>query len=426
MLSFISYGIFIISSALLTVSYFILNTHYGLKYKPKIVKELKYSISDVTALIPVYNEELSLFEKVIKSVSELGIKFIVIGDGVRQPYESLVKKYRGTYIYLKKRSGKRIALSEGIKHVDTPLVLLLDSDTIISKRSLEALLSHLDENVGGVGANIRMLKDGSKSSYYADFFERMSELVNRAVNYFGSAIILSGQCVLYRTSVIKPYLLSDEFKNPRILGRKLVLSDDRDLTEYIILKGYRAIKAIDAIVYTKPPSNIRIFAKQVTRWTRANYLIFFKEIKEGTIGKRGLMYSFNVLYLNTLPILSILFLFFDIHSLFTSHLFQKLLEDKIFYDILTKGFQIEPIMIKINIIINHFVHIRPTFLAIILITHLLPTLSIIPFTYALARLIGTERLKTFALGTIALVVQYFASFYALITFWEQSWSSRDS
>ena len=419
---FVAYGIFALSSSILTITYFILNTYFGLKYKPPVTHNVVFSLSDITVLIPVYNEEVKLFEKVVKSVREIGLKVIVVGDGVKEPYFNIVRKYGGEFVYLKKRSGKRVALSEGIKYVNTPLVLLLDSDTIISRDTVEKMLSHMDENVGGVGANIRMIRDGSKSSYYADFFERMSELVNRAVNYFGSAIILSGQCVLYRTELIKPFLLSDEFKNPRIFGRRIVLSDDRDLTEYIVLRGYRAIKAIDAIAYTKPPKDIKGFTKQVVRWTRANYLIFFKELKEGTLSKRGVIYSFNTIYLNTLPILSILFFIIDLHSFLLLHI------DKLglfLYHIITEG-QLTPLAIRVSLVINHILHLRLSVLVIILITHVIPTVSIIPFIYALTRLIGSERLKTFALGSVALAVQYVASFYALFTFLNQSWSSRES
>ncbi|MEJ2779957.1 glycosyltransferase family 2 protein [Stygiolobus sp. CP850M] len=422
MLNFTAHVMFVISSSVLTITYFILITYYGLKYKPKKYNT-NFTKSDITVLIPVYKEDVRLFEQVIKSIARIGLKLIVVGDGVDEPYSIIVKKYGGLFISLKKRSGKRVALSEGIKYVTTKLVLLLDSDTTISKDSVEKLLAYMTEDVGGVGANIRMMKSKKWSYYYAEFFESMSELVNRAVNYFGSAIILSGQCVLYRTDLIKPYVLSEEFRNPRIFGRKMILSDDRDLTEYVIMKGYKAVKAIDAIVYTKPPNDVMTFAKQVTRWTRANYLIFIKEIKEGVINKRGLIYSFNVTYLNMLPLLSILSLFLDIHLILSSHLFERILEKGILNVLLTGGTHSSLILAKI---FEHFLRPRPSLIAMFIITRILPTISIIPFSYALAKLIMREKLKTFLIGTIALVIQYFASFYALLTFWKQNWSSRDS
>jgi cellulose synthase/poly-beta-1,6-N-acetylglucosamine synthase-like glycosyltransferase len=422
MLNFTAHVMFVISSSVLTITYFILITYYGLKYKPKRYNT-NFTKSDITVLIPVYKEDVRLFEQVIKSIARIGLKLIVVGDGVDEPYSIIVKKYGGLFISLKKRSGKRVALSEGIKYVTTKLVLLLDSDTIISKDSVEKLLVYMTEDVGGVGANIRMMKSKKWSYYYAEFFESMSELVNRAVNYFGSAIILSGQCVLYRTDLIKPYVLSEEFRNPRIFGRKMILSDDRDLTEYVIMKGYKAVKAIDAIVYTKPPNDVMTFAKQVTRWTRANYLIFIKEIKEGVINKRGLMYSFNVTYLNMLPLLSILSLFLDIHLILSLHLFERILEKGILNVLLIGGTQSSLILAKI---FEHFLRPRPSLIAMFIITRILPTISIIPFSYALAKLIMREKLKTFLIGTIALVIQYFASFYALLTFWKQNWSSRES
>ena len=405
----ISYFVYSLSFTVITILYFFLNSFFAFRSnkKPSKGKSI-YNLSDVTAVIPVYNEDIGIFEKVVKSVYDIGIEFIVVGDGSLEPYKSITEKYHGKFVYLKEHKGKRHALAEGIKNVYSPLVLFLDSDTIIDKGSLLKLLSSFDENVGGVGPNIRIMynRKNKYAYYYSEFFERLSEMVNRAINYFGNSIILSGQCVIYRTEIVKPYITSKEFLEPKMFGKNIVISDDRDLTDYIIKKGYKAVKVFDAVAYTKPPKDIKVFTKQVIRWTRANYLNFLREIIDGSISKRGTLYVFDMIYANLLPLFTILFMYLEFER------FAKLLSS-------LKGFSMK----IINIILLTPLHYqRPDFL--FYFTHFGGIIAVLPFILVLVYLIPEDRLKTLIYGSVALAVQYIASLYALFTFLWQDWLTR--
>jgi len=404
----IAYLIYSLSFTLITILYFSLNSFFAYQSnRKKIGGSSKYTLSDVTAVIPVYNEDPEIFEKVIKSIYGIGIEFIVVGDSSLEPYKSITERYHGKFIHLKERKGKRYALAEGTKHVYTSLVLFLDSDTIIDKESLLKLLNAFTEDVGGVGPNIRIMYGKNKYAYYySEFFERLSELVNRAVNYFGNSIILSGQCVVYRTELVKPYITSKEFLEPKILGRKVVISDDRDLTNYVIKKGYRAVKVFDAIAYTKPPRDIKVFTKQVIRWTRASYLNFIREIIDGSISKRGTLYVFNSIYTNLLPLFTILFMYMEFER------YSKLLFS-------LKSFSVK--IIEVVLFVPSHFH-SPDFLFYFI--HYGGVIAVLPYILVLIYLIPEDKLRTLIYGSIALAVQYLASLYAMFTFWWQDWLTR--
>jgi len=403
-----SYFIYSLSFTLITVLYFSLNSLFAVQSNKKMTRGVsKYTLSDVTAVIPVYNEDTKIFEKVIKSVHDIGIEFIVVGDSSLEPYKSITEKYHGMFIYVKEHKGKRYALAEGIKNVYSPLVLFLDSDTIIEKDSLLKLVNSFTEDVGGVGPNIRIMDGKDKYAYYySEFFERLSEIANRAVNYFGNSIILSGQCVIYKTEIVKPYITSKEFLEPKMFGKNIMISDDRDLTDYVIKNGYRAVKVFDAIAYTKPPRDIKVFTRQVIRWTRANYLNFMKEIIDGSVGKRGTLYVFNAIYTNLLPLFTILFMYMEFER------YAKLLFS-------LKTFSVRTIDIILFVpsrfhspdLLFYFIHFGGT-------------IAVLPFILAFVYLIPEDKLKTLIYGSVALVVQYLASLYALFTFWWQDWLTR--
>lgn len=412
--------------------YFLINAYLALS-PMKIPPRGKYSLKDVTAVIPVYNEDLKLFEEVIKSISH--VKFIVVGDGCLEPYYSITKKYDGIFIYLKERSGKRRAIAEGVKRVETPLVLLLDSDTILPKESLLHMVSLMDERTGGISPRILMINNGKSSYYYAEFFERMSEILQRALSRFGKAAVLYGHCALYKTELVRKLVLSKDFIEPKILGRRILIGDDRQLTNFILSNGYRAFIDYDAVAYTAPPENIKKFTNQVIRWTKSNYLYFLEDVVRGTLLKKGALYAFNAVYTNLLPFVFLIISFvslienpkiLSLHSILVyPMIFIGFVLKILHYLIFLSGFlglfivpppvphhAIDPTSIK------HLSYLEKS-------VHIATTLSSFPFVITLLRLVERNKLKVLIIGSVAVAVQAFAAFYSIFTlFVQDGWRTR--
>ncbi|WP_252896638.1 hypothetical protein [Metallosphaera hakonensis] len=78
------------------------------------------------------------------------------------------------------------------------------------------MISLMDDNVGGVSVNVRNAKTGN-IFYLAELIERLKETTMRAVNGSGYAVLLNGKCSLYRTELVKPFILSEEYRNPTFM-----------------------------------------------------------------------------------------------------------------------------------------------------------------------------------------------------------------
>ncbi|MEM3914958.1 MAG: glycosyltransferase family 2 protein [Metallosphaera sp.] len=422
----------------LSLIYFLLNSFLALNLRePKRIKVS--SLSDVTVLIPVYQERADIFENVVSSVSRQGVKFIVVGDGSDEPYRSITTRYGGEFVYLEKRGGKRNALSKGISYVQSKFVLLLDSDTVLPRDGIHNMLTLMTEDVAGVSVNVRNVKTGT-TYYMAELIERLKEATMRAVNRSGYAVLLNGKCSMYRTEVVKDFMRSEEFKNPKFMGRRSIIGDDKQLTNYVISRGYKAVVDFNTVALTYPPETIRKLYRQLTRWSRANYYFFFRELYDGTMLKRGPIYIYNFIYTTILPFLILGITVFDTIFLgrkvmdlnptdyemaivygghFLLHL-PSLLAKKIIFALI---FGQSTFPFSAHAHVNYFPRIRFTYSVILI--HLASDLTAIPFIYALWKLLHDEKLKTLTVGSLALLIQMIVSIYALITVWKQdTWLTR--
>ena len=272
-------------------------------------KKEKVKTEDLIVLIPVYNENENLFRQCINSVKKENAKFIVIGNGCNEPYRSIVVENGGKFMYLKENIGKKGALAYGIKYIKTKYVMFLDSDTILSKNAVIKLLGEFDEKTGGVGAEIKIIKERNKFIYYpSEMLQRLRQISFRAMSHFNKVLVLNGQCAVYRTGLIKPFVTSNEFLNRSFMGKKMIIGEDVAITKYVNLSGYKTKIAQDVIVRTKGQDSFKKLIKQAIRWSRSGYINFILSMKDFSLYKNGIFYAFSMLYVYTLPPLILLLL----------------------------------------------------------------------------------------------------------------------
>ncbi|MEM0073131.1 MAG: glycosyltransferase [Thermoplasmatales archaeon] len=393
--------------------YYFVNVYYLVKHRSPEESGSGDEIGDVTILIPVYNEKINLFTRVIDSAISQGVGVLVVGDSSYEPYKSITESRGARFIHLEHRGGKRKAISEGIKFVGTKFVLFLDSDTVLPKDAVKTMLTHFKPNVGGVGANVTVSRSSSGASYSAEFMERAREIVLRAMSaHGGSVMVIDGKCAMYRTDLIKPLILSKEFTDPRVAGRPAIMGDDQQMTSYIIRKGYKAEKSFEVVVETEPPENFKQFTKQSIRWARSSYYYFFKNLFNGTALRAGGFYAFETVATFVMPLLtlglSLFRLYFEFR--FIGH------HADTFFDLIQN-------FIALNLIGFHRFHRGG-----INFFHLLYFAGIpgpVLFGSALAFNLKRERLRTLGYGGIALLIIFATSIYGMFTCWKQwSWLTR--
>jgi cellulose synthase/poly-beta-1,6-N-acetylglucosamine synthase-like glycosyltransferase len=406
----------IIYLALLAVSiisfvYYILNAYYSTYYiRGDTVSNV--DPSETTIIMPVYNEDPEVFRKAIVSLKLQGADFIVVGDSSLEPYKTITEENGGKFIYLSKNGGKKNALVQGIKHVSTKYVMFVDSDTIIPANTLKSMLTYFAPGIAGVGVNIHIKNDGTYISYASEFIERLTEMISKSMSRHGNLYVLDGRCALYKTDVVKPFMTSDEFLNKKILGKKVVLGDDMQLTSYLIKNKYKMIKDYDITVETEPQHGLKKFMNQQIRWSRRGWYFFFKNISDGTTKNGGKFYTFEILYIYLIPIIGFILLLF--RGMFLLRIMGHI-------DYLSTS-SID------NFVMHHFFHYHPhNFLESVIngLMYVLGAIGDTIFVGAIMIRIPKNRIRTLTYGAIGLGIFFFVNIYGLLTFWKQSkWLTR--
>ena len=175
-------------------------------------------LKDVTILMAVYNEDPDEFTLSIEAVKSQGVKFIVVGDSSLEPYRAITEKNGGLFFHKSERGGKRKAIAFGMQFIDTEFVLIVDSDTILPEHAVPGLLSKFTPGVGGVSGVIKIINENTPVSYSAEFTERAREVILKSTAKRGNTLTLDGACMMFRTSVVKDFILSSDFTEPRFLA----------------------------------------------------------------------------------------------------------------------------------------------------------------------------------------------------------------
>lgn len=400
--------LFSIMFGFLSLIYYVSNARRSIIYRAR-KNNYADSAKDVTILVPVYNENPKLFEKCILSISRQGSQFVVVGDSSLEPYKTITERYGGCFIYSKVRGGKRSALSLGMRSIATKYVMFVDSDTIIPKHAVRSMLSKFWNDIGGVGSSISIRLNGNWISYASEFFEKLKEITFRAMAKSGAVMVLDGRCCMYRTGLIKRFMLSGEYKNYSLMGIRSGLSDDRHITSHMLGLGYKAVIDYNVIVKTESQRSLRMFVRQMVRWTRAGYMYFIDEFLHLRYIKKGPFYTFEMLYMYALPVATVF--------LFASRLYIYL-----FHGIDTAVSH--ELLLAYNMITLNFARVH----LLIILYYLMQALDLAGvaiFGIVLSTRVKKSKKKTFAYGGIAMLIILFATFYGLITIWKQNdWLTR--
>jgi cellulose synthase/poly-beta-1,6-N-acetylglucosamine synthase-like glycosyltransferase len=407
---------FVIASlmlALLSCTYYLLNSYLILKFKGNSHKnkkpKVKSNLKEVTILVTVYNENIATFKDCINRIKGQKCKFIVVGDSSNEPYRSITIANGGKFILCKERGGQRKAISTGMKYVNTKYVMIVDSDILIPKHTVKSMLSKFEDDVGGVGATVSIILENNWISYCSEFFQKAKQAITKAMASSGTVFLISGGCGLFRTDVVKPFLLSDEFSNNTLFGKKNAIAEDQHVTNHIINSGYRAVMDYDVDVLTKAQDNFKLFFYQTVRWVRGGYLFFFKEVLDGSYIKKGALYSFETFYIYLLPIALIIMGLLRIGITLSNNLLS----------LLNGGISGIANIIFLNYQSLGIVAYVP------FVTLAISLIGTTIFLVALSGTLSKKKLKTIALGGITSVLIFCASIYALLTIWDQEkWYTR--
>jgi cellulose synthase/poly-beta-1,6-N-acetylglucosamine synthase-like glycosyltransferase len=289
---------------LVPVTYLLTNAYLS-RRRARVLQGPPSPPESITIVIPVYGEEPQRFRSSVRSAVRQGCRVIVVGDGCSEPYRSIAHSEGAEFVALPQRGGKKQALAAGLARVSTPFVLFVDSDTWIPDGAAAALSSYFADDVGGVGANLLHRDSDSIAAGASEFVERAREVVLRAMSSRGNVLYLDGACMMFRTELIRPFVASESFQHLRIFGRETSLGDDWLLTDHVLGRGYRTVKAYDVGAVTHPPESVGGFVRQNVRWMRSSWIRLGQYLRGAGPRDPGLFYRLELIGTYSLPLVTL-------------------------------------------------------------------------------------------------------------------------
>jgi Glycosyltransferases, probably involved in cell wall biogenesis len=104
---------------------------------------------------------------------------------------------------------------------------------------------------------------------WADWLENVrAEYSMPAMSVLGTVGCLPGRTIAFRRTILVGCM--HRFLTERFLGVFLEVSDDRTLTNYTLMAGYKTVYQSTSLVYTDAPTSLRGLVKQQLRWARGS------------------------------------------------------------------------------------------------------------------------------------------------------------
>ena len=234
-------------------------------YRP-IINNFRQPVSIV---VPVYQEDPVIFRAAIESwLANRVAEVILVIDASDARCQEIASHYPVT-VLVTDVPGKRDALRKGWNAASTPIVALVDSDTIWAPDvAAEVCKPFADPRIGGVGT--RQSVYGTKG-----FLARITDMFldhryfdeNASQSFLGKAVsCLSGRTAVYRRDLLMA--IEAEFMQETFWGVPCLSGDDKRLTTLVLERGYLTYMQRTAEVWSTFPNTWRIFFKQRLRWAR--------------------------------------------------------------------------------------------------------------------------------------------------------------
>lgn len=224
----------------------------------------------VSIILPMYNEEETI-EDTLKSIYALDypknkLKVICVDNNSNDKTPKILKKLNKRWDFInlvEKKQGKHHAVNKGLKYVETPYFACFDADSFTESQSLKAMIEEFDsQDVAAVMPVMRVHKP-------ENILQRVQWL-EYTMNIFYKYIMGKLDCIhvtpgpfsTYRTKIVKG------------LGgfRKGHKTEDLEMALRLQDNSYKLKQCLDAVVYTKPPKNLKGFFSQRTRWYQGTLL----------------------------------------------------------------------------------------------------------------------------------------------------------
>lgn len=294
--------------SIIVATYILTRFLFALFYLP--VKDNDY-LPSVSVIMPVKNEE-----EIIKDTIEYAYnvnypkdkyEIIIINDNstdstLSEVYQ-LQKKYSDLIVLnFTEDAGKRNAMAAGFYQAKGEIVVVLDSDSFLSKDSIYNIVQDfVDSEVAAASGHtdVYNAKENALTKMQAVRYFLSFKIMKAAESLFSSVTCCPGCFSAYRKSCVMNVI--DKWRNQKFLGKQCTFGDDRSLT-MMLLRKYKIYYNSSAIAFTVVPKTYKHFFNQQLRWKKS----WFREYLLGCkfMWKKNIFMSFSFYAGFILPIIS--------------------------------------------------------------------------------------------------------------------------
>lgn len=260
----------------------------------------------VSVLIPLYNEELAIKQR-IENIFESEypkdkLEIIVVESGSNDRTRSIIETSfhrEVTLITEDERTGKAHAINLGLNVCKGEVIILTDATTLYDKKTiLHLVIPFTDRTIGGVSALYDVPnRDESQSAASEQVFWLRKDSIRVLESKVHSTSWLSGEACAFRNKIVT-----------RV--NEDTLADDSNIALQIISKGYRSVVNQNAHFTERSPTQFSDYVKIKSRRTLGGLIetLRFKSLlfnrKHGSFGMIIFPYRFFIYLIS--PILSCL------------------------------------------------------------------------------------------------------------------------
>jgi cellulose synthase/poly-beta-1,6-N-acetylglucosamine synthase-like glycosyltransferase len=249
-------------------------------------------IAGITFIIPAYNEESHLPEKIANlrqtSYPTDKIQVIFVSDGSTDRTNEILKSISETFaeiVLLPQRSGKSMALNQGVEHAKHDILVFSDASTLFARNAVSNLTRHFsDPKIGCVCGSVQLIgseeSEQTEGTYWR--FERVLRLMesrlSATINASGAIYALRKKCFvpLRADDLIDDFLIP---MNARKLGYKVIEDPEAVATEFSVdtVKGeftrrarlavgsFRALRRIE-LASLRGFTGVAFLSHKLLRW----------------------------------------------------------------------------------------------------------------------------------------------------------------
>lgn len=253
---------------------------YSIKEK-RMKKQMAFLYPNfkITLLIPAHNEEVGIRHALEAAVNTAyqNKEIIVIDDGSTDNTYKIAQEFaqKGLIKLIRREQSsgsKAAALNFGSQYATGDIILSIDADTLIERKSLDEMVKYfVNDKVVAVSGNVRIQSGDNGVTNFLTRLQSYEYLVNMEMGrrynaILNSLLIISGAFGAFRKKIFSGIGMYD----------KDTITEDFDLTVKIRKSGGRLEFATDAIALTFCPNNWKSWWRQRIRWSQGQMITLLK------------------------------------------------------------------------------------------------------------------------------------------------------